>query len=287
MKKGLNATTISPSGAGSAYFEINGRRLALVVTWDARTGGNQTVQSAVGISYISPEQACSNLQSEIPPEKKFEEIVARAKNEWNRKVLSKVSTTEINKEALQNLYTSLHAMHQMPTNRAGENLLWKSTEPYWDDIYTFWDLFRSMKPLLHILQPEAYDELLRSIVDVYEHEGYLPDARSVNFNGPVKGATNVDNVLANAYIKGPGKHLDCKRAWAGMVKNAEEEPSNNNDPRAMDSSTREGRAGLSEWIKNGCLTTKYSRSVSRGVEYAANDFALAQVAAGLADENTF
>ena len=31
-------------------------------------------------------------------------------------------------------------MNLIPTNKTGENPLWKSSEPYYDDIFTLWDL---------------------------------------------------------------------------------------------------------------------------------------------------
>ena len=68
-----------------------------------------------------------------------------------------------------------------------------------------------------------------------------------------------------------------------MVKNAEVTPPNTSppDPMAPDSSTKEGRGALPDWIEHGFITTKFSRSASRAVEYAYNDFGLHQVAKGL------
>lgn len=42
-----------------------------------------------------------------------------------------------------------------------------------------------------------------------------------------------------------------------------------------------GRGALPDWLKYSYVTPNFSRAVSRGVEYAANDFALHQVALGL------
>jgi putative alpha-1,2-mannosidase len=66
-----------------------------------------------------------------------------------------------------------------------------------------------------------------------------------------------------------------------MVKDAEVQPPNNNDPMAPDSSTKEGRGALPDWIKLGWISPKFTRSVSRAVDYAVNDFGLYQVAKGL------
>jgi putative alpha-1,2-mannosidase len=252
-----------------------GQRIGSVLSFD-----DNSILSRVGISFISSKPACGNVDREMPKSASFSSIVDETKSVWNENVLSKVTTSETNLTDLQNLYTSLYVMHQMPSNRIGENPLWRSDEPYWDDIFTFWDLFRCTIPLMQILQPDAHEQFLRSLVDVWRNEGYLPKARLVNFNGPVQGGTNSDIVLGDAYVKGVRGSLNWADAHSAMLKNAEVEPPNNFDPRAPDSSTKEGRGGLSDWTEHGFITPRFSRSVSRGVEYALNDFGLHQVALG-------
>lgn len=96
------------------------------------------VTSRVGISWISTEKACSNVQDEIPRGKEFEFVVSDGKDEWNSKVLSKITTTNKDDTSLELLYTSLYFMHLIPTNQTGENPGWESEEPYYQDIFTFW-----------------------------------------------------------------------------------------------------------------------------------------------------
>lgn len=45
-------------------------------------------------------------------------------------------------------------------------------------------------------------------------------------------------------------------------------------------SNKEGRGALEDWLNHGYLTLNSERSISRTVEYSANDFALSQVAKG-------
>jgi predicted alpha-1,2-mannosidase len=237
----------------------------------------------VGISFISSAKACQFVDTETPAGTTLQNLVNQSKAIWNKDVLSKVTTTESNSSLLTQLYSALYGMHLLPSNRTGEspNPNWNPAEPYYDDIYTFWDLFRCTTSLFHVLQPVAYEELLRSLVEVYRTDGYLPDARSSNFNGRTQGGSNADNILADAYVKGVRGKLNWTEAYAAMVKDAEVVPPNNHDPSAMDSSTQQGRGALPDWLKLGYITTKFTRSVSRAVEYSANDFALSQVAKGL------
>ncbi|KAK7743180.1 hypothetical protein SLS53_004265 [Cytospora paraplurivora] len=240
------------------------------------------VTSRVGVSFTSTEQACNNVNSQIPAGTPLETVTKATQDAWNTQVLSKITTTDKRSTRnLQLLYSSLYHMHLLPTNKTGENPLWNSNEPYYDDIFTFWDLFRCTTPLLHILQPTHYTGLIRSLIDTWRHTGFMPDGRSSFSNGATQGGSNADNVLADAYVKGVrGANINWMEGLSAMVTDAEVVPPNNDDPRDRTSSTKEGRGALPDWKKYGYITQKYRRSVSRAVEYSANDFGVWQVAAG-------
>ncbi|TVY22440.1 putative secreted glycosidase [Lachnellula hyalina] len=239
------------------------------------------VTSRVGISFISTAQACDNVNTQIPSGSTLSTMTNNAKKIWNEDVLSKVTTTESNLSNLQLLYSSMYTMHLLPSNRTGENPLWKSSEPYYDDTFTTWDLFRCTFSLFQIFQPNMYEEYIRSLIDIFRFEGYMPDARSSNFNGATQGGSNSDNILADAFVKGVRGAVNWTTGYEAMVKDAEITPVNNNDPRDLSSSTKEGRGALPDWLKYGYITPKYGRAVTRAVEYSVNDFSLSQVAAGL------
>ncbi|KAJ5894203.1 hypothetical protein N7495_005894 [Penicillium taxi] len=240
------------------------------------------VISRVGISWLSTDQACANVNSEIPANTTFASVVDDAVSEWNSKVFSKITTTNTNETSLSLLYTSLYFMHLIPTNQTGENPGWTSSEPYYQDIFTYWDLFRCSTALMQVLQPTAYEEQIRSLIDIWRFDGYLPDARSSNYNGRSQGGSNADNILADAYIKGVRGAVNWTDGYKAMVKDAEVTPANSPvDWMASDSSTHEGRSALPDWLEYGYITPAYSRAVTRAVEYAANDFGLYQVASGL------
>lgn len=114
-------------------------RLGVLYTFDSTS-----VTSRVGVSFISTEQACSNVNSQIPAGTTRETITQQTKDAWNGEVLSKITTTDTNTTNLRLLYTSLYHMSIIPTNKTGENPLWTSSEPYYDDIFTLWDLVRNL-----------------------------------------------------------------------------------------------------------------------------------------------
>lgn len=280
----ISARTFTGNGTELYSFDrsnaTNGSyRQGGVFTFDTTS-----VTCRVGISFISTTQACSNADTQIPAGTGLATLVSRAQNRWATDVFSKFATSETNETTLTQLYTYLYGMHLIPSNRTGENSKWSSNEPSYDDFFTLWDLFRCSTSMWQVFQPKAYSEIIRSLVDIWRNEGFLPDARSSEYTGRTQGGSNADNVLADAFVKGV-QGVDWEDAFEAMQTNAENVPPNNNDPIAPESSTKEGRGALPDWLSLGYITPRFSRAVSRAVEYSSNDFGLYQVASGLGKED--
>ena len=154
----------------------------------------------IGISFISIEQARQNLAREIPGFD-FAAVHNATLAAWD-KALGNVELKGETPEQAQIFYTALYHTMLMPTDRTGENPLWKSAEPYYDDYYAIWDIFRTSGPLLTLIAPEREEGIVRSLVDIYRHEGWLPDARSGNSNGRTQGGSNAEFMITDAYVKG-------------------------------------------------------------------------------------
>ncbi|KAH4944923.1 hypothetical protein HBI23_012930 [Parastagonospora nodorum] len=256
------------------------------VSGSQRLGGvftfvGSSLKSRVGISFISTTKACANLDSEITANTEMQILVDTAVARWNDEILNKIQISSTNKTDLQFLYSSLYGMLLIPSNRTGENPKWSAAEPYYDDVFTLWDTHRCQTPLFQIIQPTAYEEFIRSLIDIWRHDGFLPDGRSSNFNGRVQGGSNADNVLADAFVKGLRGKVNWTDGFNAMQTDAEFVPDNNFDAKAPEDSTKEGRGALPDWLKYGYITPRFTRAVSRAVEYSTNDFGLYQVAAGL------
>lgn len=197
-------------------------------------------------------------------------------------MLNKLNTTDLsNITRLQMLYSSLYKTHLLPSDRTGENPFWASSEPYYDDYYTLWDTFRCLNSFYLLVQPSRAAGMIRSLIDIWRHERFMPDGRSSNYNGRVQGGSNADNVIADAYTKGLQYGINYDDAYAAMKTDAEVVPPNNFDPEDLTGSTKEGRGALPDWLQYGYLTTNSTRAISRTVEYGLNDFSLSQVAKDL------
>lgn len=234
------------------------------------TQKGQQVRFKIGISFVSVEQAKRNATTEIPGFD-FEATRAAIVEEWN-KALGTVELKGETPEQAQTFYTALYHSMLMPVDRTGENPLWQSKEPYYDDYYAIWDTFRTSSPLLTLIAPERETNIVRALVDLYRNEGWLPDARSGNYNGRTQGGSNAEFVLTDAYVKGL-KGIDWNTAYAAEVKDAEVSP-----PDQL----KEGRGGLQGWHGLGYVTIEdVDRPGSKQMEYAANDFEIALLAKGI------
>ena len=230
------------------------------------------VRMKIAISFISIEQARRNLAAEISGFD-FDGVHSTAIAAWNQ-ALSSVDIEGETPEQAQMFYTALYHTMLMPSDRSGENPLWQSTEPYYDDYYAIWDIFRTSGPLLTLIAPERETAIVRALVDLYRHEGWLPDARSGNYNGRTQGGSNAEFMLTDAYLKGL-KGIDWKTALAAEIHDAEVTPADR---------LKEGRGGLPDWLKLGYVSIEgFDRPGSVSMEYAADDFEIALLAKGLGD----
>ncbi|KAK3994543.1 family 92 putative glycoside hydrolase [Cladorrhinum sp. PSN332] len=247
---------------------------------------NNPILARVGVSFMSVDQACNNAQDEIP-DWGFERVESDARKEWRKKLeVIQVDGTGVAEEMLTTFWSGLYRTLLSPQNYTGENPLWNSTEPYFDSFYCIWDSFRAQHPLLTIIDPPAQTDMVRALLDIYRHEGKLPDCRMSFCKGFTQGGSNADIVIADTYIKslgreGDGNAINWTTAYEAVISDAEVEPQ---------MWGVEGRGNLVSWHNLGYLpwddtdrngTGPQSRTISRGLEYAYDDFAISLLAAGL------
>ncbi|PVI07814.1 glycoside hydrolase family 92 protein [Periconia macrospinosa] len=240
------------------------------------------VSARMGVSFISTDQACSNAEKEIPgPDYDFNALIKTGKDAWREK-LAPVSIEPGNADdnLLTSFWSAVYRTMISPQDFTGENPDWQSSEPYFDSFYCIWDMWRVQLPFLTIADPVQQSRIVRSLLDIYKHRGWLPDCSMSTCKGWTQGGSDADNVLVDAYVKNL-TGIDWEIAYEAIVNDAENEP--------LEWSI-EGRGGLASWKRlnyipyldfdpNGFGTN--SRSISRTLEYAYNDFNLATLAKGL------
>jgi putative alpha-1,2-mannosidase len=129
-------STLPNMGGKSRKAASRHDTVGAVFSWDASEAESR-VRSRVGISFISVEKACAFKDAEIESWE-IEETVDKAVEVWNEEVFGTISVdtgADANQTDLTLLYSMLYFSHLMPSNRTGENPLWNSSEPYYDDFY--------------------------------------------------------------------------------------------------------------------------------------------------------
>ncbi|EMD67251.1 glycoside hydrolase family 92 protein [Bipolaris sorokiniana ND90Pr] len=239
---------------------------------------NKQMLVRVGVSLVSEDQACANAEREIPSFD-FDGAVKAADTAWRSKLdVITIESGGVDGSFLTSFWSGVYRTMISPQDYTGENPFWKSDEPYYDSYYCIWDSFRSIHPLLTILDPHSQTLMIRSLLDIYRNEGWLPDCRMSLCKGFTQGGSNADVVITDAYLKNITAGVDWNLAYEAVVKDAEVEPINWDV---------EGRGGLVSWKALGYIPTQNTdvegigtetRSISRTVEYAYNDFTIALLA---------
>ncbi|KAL2187253.1 glycoside hydrolase family 92 protein [Thermothelomyces heterothallicus CBS 203.75] len=265
---GVGAGFHIPSGSAGAWLQFE-------------RPANNSLLARVGVSFISMDQACQNAESEMG-DWHFERVESDARKQWREKLGAiEIDATGVSEELQTTFWSGLYRTLLSPQNYTGENPLWNSTEPYFDSFYCIWDSFRAQHPLLTIIDPIAQTDMVRALIDIYRHEGKLPDCRMSFCKGYTQGGSNADVVIADAFVKNLTEGIDWDTAYEAVVSDAEVEPPNWG---------LEGRGNLVSWHKLGYIpwddtdrngTGPMSRTISRGVEYAYEDFCIATLAQGL------
>lgn len=250
--------------------------------------GTRVIHSHVGVSFSGTSGttvARKNLDIDFPGSSKFDLdfSVRKAVQTWDNEVFSKVEIDESREDpkVLEKFYNALYGSHFMPSDKSGSEAPWSTEEPYYDDWFTLWDTFRCLHPMFNILNKKRATGMVRSLIDIWRHEGYMPDGRSASRSGRTQGGSNSDIVLADAFVKGIKDDVNWEDGFKAMQSNAEKTPGYIYDQAAPDSTNKYGRGALDDWLNLGYVTRRFSRSVTRTMEYAYNDFALSVVAEGL------
>lgn len=231
------------------------------------TLSNQVIYLKVAVSFVSAEQADAYLSREIPAWD-FEGLRSRARGAWDN-ALSAIEIDGVPAGGERIFYTAFYHALTQPRDRTGDNPNWVSRAPYWDDHYTLWDTWRTLFPLLALVDPEAVAGNINSFIDRHEHNGYVATAFIQGKEMTVgQGGDEVDNVIADAYVKGvPG--INWTHAYAVQKYNAEK--------RRTPDYRDQGYVSVGE-------TNGYDHRMKSGsstLAFAYNDYCVAQVAKGL------
>ncbi|OBZ76795.1 hypothetical protein A0H81_02962 [Grifola frondosa] len=253
--------------------------LGSLLTFAPNINGTTAILVRAGVSFISTSQACANAEQEIP-DFDFDSVRSDARAEWNELLgRIEVQTDGVDDDIVQLFYSSLYRTHISPADYTGENPLWDSTEPYYDSFYCNWDTFRTLYPLMSLHDPVNFARIVRGMINIQQHEGWLPECRGATAKQWIQGGSNGDPILGEFYVKfhehADALNVSSTALYEALLADAEDQPPD------WDLEGRQVNIWKSlgyipqDTVEAGGTSTK---QVSRTLEYAFNDFAISQVA---------
>ncbi|KAJ3490419.1 hypothetical protein NLI96_g1434 [Meripilus lineatus] len=265
------------------YFGFRDELGALLTFRPAPVNGSTVILARVGVSFISAEQACSNAEEEIP-DFGFDKVRTSAKAQWNDLLgRIQVDTTNVDPEIVQLFYSSIYRTHISPADYTGENPKWNSTEPYYDSFYCNWDTYRTLYSFMSLHDPVNFARIVRGMINIQQHEGWLPECRGATAQHFIQGGSNGDPILGEFFVKFHehigSLNVSADALYAALLADAEtQSPNWDLQGRQANIWKTLGFIPSDVWEPSGTNT----KQVSRTLEYAFNDFTISQVAKILA-----
>ena len=239
--------------------------------------GKEPLEVKIGLSYVSIDNAKDNLEKEMLA-KNFDQVRQEADQTWEN-LLSKVKVEGGTERQKGLLYSTLYRASLMPRLESDANGQYRDNrgEIVSDSNYryysnpAFWDVSRNQLILMGMLQPDVARDVLKSTIERGEKgSGYIPSY----FHGD-----HAPTFVIGSWKRGI-KDFDLDRAYALALKSAMVPG-------------RGGRAWMEEYLANGYVADEnlpdcpfweeHKGGVTKTLEYAYDDYAVAQIAKELGD----
>ncbi|MCF7741039.1 MAG: GH92 family glycosyl hydrolase [Candidatus Marinimicrobia bacterium] len=244
---------------------------------------DKPVKVKVGISYVSIENARKNLEQELP-HWNFNQIVSEAQLAWEQQ-LSRIKVGDGSNTNKIKFYTALYHALIHPNIISdvngeyplmGQNGTGKVTNSERYSVFSLWDTYRTLHPLLTLVYPERQSAMIRSMLNMYRESGWLPKWELAGNETYMMVGDAAPIVISDSYIKGI-RDYDTDLALEAMLKPALIETGEMAPPI---------RSGYHELLKYGYITFPQDKSqewwawgpVSTSLEYCLSDWAIANMA---------
>jgi len=235
----------------------------------------KVLMAQVGISAVDIEGAEKNRTAELT-DWNFEAVKNEAQKTWEKE-LSKIKVSSNDEDKMVVFYSALYHTMIAPNLYTDVDGRYRGTDfkihtakdhtQY--TIFSLWDTYRAAHPLYTIIDEKRTTDFIKTFIHQYEQGGSLPMWELANnYTGCMIGYHAVP-VIADAYIKGI-KGFDADLALEAMVANATAD-----------------KLGISEYAQYGFLPGELeAECVSKTLEYAYDDWTIAQMAYAMGEYDT-
>ena len=266
--------------------EVSSKDCGAILTFDPSK--NPTVRVRVGISYVSVENARANLATEIP-DWNLAAVRQKADDAWNVE-LNRIQVEGGDTARKRIFYTALYHCFIHPNLLDDVNGQYPGMDGKIHSVEAGrhqyqnipgWDQYRSHAPLMAILTPNASSDVMQSLVNYAQQDasvrtngGGLARWQQVNRNSGGMIGDGPPIIIASAHAFG-ATHFDTQGALAAMHKGASQ-PGTTSDGFEV-------RKDLKDYLTLGYAPD----AVSVTLEYCNADYALAQFARALGDQEKY
>ncbi len=237
---------------------------------------NSELLVQVALSAVSIEGAKKNLDAEFA-NWNFDKVKDDANTIWN-KSLSKIAITDTNEDKKEIFYTSLY--HSLLTPNLYNDVDGKyrgmddaihTTDGFNNyTVFSLWDTFRGLHPLLTIVEPKVTRDIVVTLQKKYEQFGELPMWELASNDTRCMIGYHATSVMADAYVKGI-TDVEADKVLEAMVASANVK-----------------KRGINYYTELGFVpTNKSSQSVSKTLEYAYDDWCIAQMAKAIGNTEVY
>jgi predicted alpha-1,2-mannosidase len=224
----------------------------------------------VGISPVSSEKALANIISEIPGWD-FAKTTSEATAKWNRE-LSRIKIETKDEAARRVFYTAYYHTMIDPALFNDHDSAYRGTDKKVYEkpgfvnysVFSLWDIYRSCAPLSTLVHPDRVNDFINSMLAIYKQQGRLPVWPLEGNETDCMVGYHAVPLIVDAYAKGY-RGFDAGLAY-----------------EAIKASSMRDAEGLSYVKDRGYIPAdKVVESVSKALEYAVDDWCIAEMAGEL------
>ncbi len=256
--------------------EMSGQDVGVWFSYDVQAG--ETIYVQVGVSFVSEANALLNLTTE-QPEINFAQTRKRAEDKWEQ-ALGRVEVEGGTPDQRTIFYTSLYHLLIHPNILQDVNgeypkmstLETGKTERNRYTVFSLWDTYRNVHPLLSLLYPEVQLDMVHSMLGMYQEGGWLPKWELYGQETLTMSGDPSIIVLNDTWQRGL-RDFDPQLAYEAMSKGARTTPGSRNLLRP----------DIDDYLQLGYIPLRapFDHSVSNSLEYYIADWNMAQFAKSL------
>jgi predicted alpha-1,2-mannosidase len=273
-----DGSVVTPGGTA-----CTGAGCGAYVRFDTAT--QRAVEMKVGLSYVSTTGAAANLAAEDPGWS-LATVAAAATRRWNQ-LLGRIRVGGGTAAHQRTFYTALYHSLLFPSvvsdangsYRGGDGLIHRSSRTEYAN-FSEWDIYRSEIQLVSMLAPTQAGDMVQSLVNDAAQDGWLPKWAMPDGDLAQQNGDSADPLIASAYAFGVHS-FNARAALQAMVKGATETES----PHGLEIERQYLNQYLAQhYVDASALdldSITYSAGASMTLEYALDDFSIAQLARAL------